>query len=112
MARMVLTRVVPMSEAGLDRRRVLSVAAAAGLSVTLSGCSIFHKDGPAPAPTTDVLRPLLTEAVALAAAYDRAVVAQPGLSTRLKPLADDHRDHAAELAKVIGVTVPSAAATS
>src|SRR6185312_16012802 len=56
--------------------------------------------------------PLLDEAVALAASYDRAVVSQPGLAARLTPLADDHRAHATELARLIGRPPPSTRASA
>jgi hypothetical protein len=92
---------------GFNRRRLLG--AAAGTATTaLAGCGPSHHE-PAPHPSTDVLRPLLDEAVALVAAYDRAVLAQPGLGARLTPLAADHRAHAAEIARLIGTSVPSAA---
>jgi len=40
------------------------------------------------------------------------VVSQPGLGARLTPLADDHRAHAGELARLIGATPPPAGAPS
>ena len=108
---MVLTGAMRMSETGYGRRQLLGVTGA-GLSVaTLAGCGLLG-DKPAPEPGPDALQPLLVEALALAAAYDRAVVAQPGQSARLAPLADDHRAHAAELAKVIGKAPPSGVAAS
>jgi hypothetical protein len=39
-------------------------------------------------------------------------VTEPGLATRLTPLADDHRAHAAELARLIGTTLPSTVASA
>lgn len=77
----------------------------------LAGCG-FLDDDPEPAPRPDALQPVLDEALKLAAAHDRAVLAEPGLEKRLTPLAADHRAHAAELAKVIGATLPSPAASS
>jgi hypothetical protein len=83
----------------------------AGLGATvLTGCGLFEDD-PEPPKAPDPLQPLLDEAVALAAAYDRATVAQPGLARRLTPLADDHRAHAAELSRVIGAPLASASPT-
>ncbi|NMO52498.1 hypothetical protein HH310_15015 [Actinoplanes sp. TBRC 11911] len=78
-------------------------------AAALTGCALFGGD-PEPPKAPDPLQPLLDEAVALAAAYDRVTVTQPGLSGRLAPLADDHRAHAAELARVIGAALPSAPA--
>ena len=87
-------------------RRVFLGVAAAG-STALAGCGLF--DGaPAPEPTPDPLQPLLDEALALAAAYARAILAQPGLAARLTPMAEDHRAHVTELAKAIGTAPPSA----
>ncbi|WP_205650080.1 hypothetical protein [Actinoplanes solisilvae] len=107
---MVLTGAVLMSVTGHSRRRVL--AGAAGLSVaSLAGCGFFDDDPELP-EAPDALQPLLDEALALAAAYDRAVVTEPGLATRLTPLADDHRAHAAELARLIGATLPSTSGSS
>jgi hypothetical protein len=94
---------------GYTRRGVLGCTAGATLSLTaLTGCGLFDDD-PAPDRAPDPLQPVLDEALALAAAYDRAVVAQPGLGSRLTPLAADHRAHATELAKVIGEKLPSGA---
>ncbi|WP_067505108.1 hypothetical protein [Actinoplanes sp. TFC3] len=88
----------------MKRRQLLGgVAGTAGLA-TLTGCGLFGDD-PEPAPAPDALQPVLDEALALAAGYDRAAVADPAL----KVFGDDHRAHAAELAKLIGATLPSAA---
>ncbi|MET0493472.1 MAG: hypothetical protein ABW000_10125 [Actinoplanes sp.] len=92
----------------MKRRRLIGAAATAWGASALAGCGLFDGDsGPPPPP--DALQPVLDEALRLAAGYDRAVVAEPGLADRLTPLADDHRAHAAELAKVIGATLPSVA---
>ena len=94
--------------AGVKRRRLIGAAATAWGASALAGCGLLDGDsGPPPPP--DALQPVLDEALRLAAGYDRAVVAEPGLADRLTPLADDHRAHAAELAKVIGATLPSVA---
>ncbi len=107
---MVLTDPVRMSEMGHSRRRLFGAAAGAALGAgALSGCGLFDDD-PEPAPAPDPLQPVLDEALALAAAYERAVVAPPGLGARLTPLAADHRAHADELARVIGRPLPSAPA--
>jgi hypothetical protein len=106
---MVLTVAVGSGGNGFTRRRVLAATAGAAVSVTApAGCSLFEVE-PDPEPEADPLQPLLDEALALAAAYDRAAVAQPDLADRLAPLAADHRAHAAELARVIGAGAPSAA---
>ena len=96
----------------VKRRHLIGVAAGGALSVTaLGGCGLFSDD-PEPAPAPDAMQPVLDEALALAAAYDRAVLAEPGLAKRLTPLAADHRTHAAELSRVIGRAVPSGAPAS
>jgi hypothetical protein len=94
-----------------SRRRVLGATAGAALgATTLVGCGLFDDD-PEPPPAPDALQPVLDEALALAATYDRLVVAQPDLAGRLTPLAEDHRAHATELARMIGAAIPSAAAS-
>jgi hypothetical protein len=100
-----------MSETRHDRRWVLGAAGAALGVAALAGCGLFDDD-PEPPAAPDPLRAVLDEAVALAAAYDRAVLVQPGLRTRLTPLADDHRAHATELARLLGTAVPSGAASA
>jgi hypothetical protein len=106
---MVLTDPMGITGNGYTRRGVLGGTAGATLSMTtLAGCGLFD-NSPAPDKAADPLQPVLAEALALAAAYDRAVVAQPGLGNRLTPLAADHRAHATELAKVIGEKLPSGA---
>ena len=75
-------------------------------AAALAGCGLFEGD-PEPPKAPDPLQPLLDEALALAAAYDRVTVTQPGLAVRLTSLADDHRAHAAELSRVIGTALPS-----
>jgi hypothetical protein len=90
------------------RRRVLGSAAAMALSApTVAGCGLLD-DEPDPGREPDALQPVLDEALALAARYDRTAAAQANLSGRLTPLAADHRAHATELARLIGVTAPSA----
>jgi hypothetical protein len=108
---MVLTWPVGMKQAGYTRRRVLGGTAGVALSATaLAGCGLFGgDDDDAKKKAADPLTPILTEALALAAAYDRAAASQPGLSKRLTPLAADHRAHVAALAKAIGEAAPSAA---
>jgi hypothetical protein len=100
---------VGTSDIGFTRRRVLRTTAGATVAATaLTGCSLFDVE-PEPTPEPDPLQPLLDEARALAAAYDRAVVIQPDLAERLTPLAEDHRAHATELTRVIGAAVTSVA---
>jgi hypothetical protein len=103
---MVLTGVVVITGNGHTRRGLLAAAAGA---TALAGCGVFDS-GPHRPPAPDPLQPVLAEAVALAAAYDRLAAAQPPLARRLGPLAADHRAHAAELARVMGTAAPSAPA--
>ncbi|MEV6851107.1 hypothetical protein [Actinoplanes sp. NPDC051411] len=105
---MVFTGAVRMNHEGPTRRRVLGLTAAGLGGAALSGCGLFGDDEKSSGGGDEAVQPLLTEAVALAGAYDKAA-AQPGLAARLKPLADDHRAHASALAKLIGRSVPAAA---
>ncbi len=102
----------PGRAAGHTRRGVLAATGTVAAGATLAGCGLFGDDGPEPAPAPDPLQPLLDEALALAAAHDRARLTQTALSARLTPLAEDHRAHAAALAQVIGSTPPSGPATA
>jgi hypothetical protein len=95
-----------------SRRRLLGTAAVAvAATTTVAGCGLFDDD-PAPVTAPDPLTPVLAGALALAVSYDRAAVAQPGLAARLTPLAEAHRAHAAELARVIGATASAPASAS
>jgi hypothetical protein len=101
----VLTVRVVITGKGHTRRGFLGATALS--AAILGGCGIFDT-GPDEPPAPDPLQPVLDEAVALAAAYDRAAVNQPGLAKRLTPLGADHRAHIAELSRVIGEAAPSA----
>lgn len=93
-----------------NRRRVLGATVIGAVAVTApGGCGLFDSD-PEPIPEPDPIQPVLDEARALAAAYDRLAAAQPDLSGRITPLAEDHRAHAAALAILIGAAGPSAGA--
>jgi hypothetical protein len=106
---MVLTVWVVIRDNRHTRRAVLGATAASLGAATLAGCGIFG-NGPDQPSAPDPLQRVLDEAVALAAAYDRAAVNQPELAQRLTPLAADHRAHITELARVIGTSAPSAPA--
>lgn len=98
----------------VTRRRVLA-AGGAGLGVTaltgLAGCGLFD-DGPEPPPAPDPLRPLRDAALALAAAHERTARAVPRLRARLAPIAAAHREHAAELDRILRPAAPGAPAAS
>src|SRR4051794_727848 len=104
---MVLTGTVLTNGSRYSRRRVLGAAAGLGARAPALGGGGLFDHGPGPPATPDALQRVLDEALALAAAYDRAVAAQAALSVRLTPLAAAHRAPAAELARVIGKPVPS-----
>jgi hypothetical protein len=106
---MVLTVWVVIRDNRHTRRAVLGATAASLGAATLAGCGIFG-NGPDQPSAPDPLQRVLDEAVALAAAYDRAAVNQPELAQRLTPLAADHRAHITELARGIGTSAPSAPA--
>ncbi|WP_328849508.1 hypothetical protein [Micromonospora zamorensis] len=82
-----------------------------GVAAPLTGCDLFDRDDQ-PAPPPDPLRPMVDESLALAEAYRSAATAHPDLADRLGPIAEAHTAHATELARVIGVALPSAAATA
>ncbi|WP_433307786.1 hypothetical protein ACQP2F_39535 [Actinoplanes sp. CA-030573] len=98
-----------MSETGPTRRRLLGAGLGAAALAGTGGCGLFGDD-PEPPPAPDALQPVLDEALALAAAHERAAAAQPGLAGRLTPLAADHRAHADALARLIGTSPAGAAA--
>jgi hypothetical protein len=81
---------------------------AAVAATPLAGCDLFDRRQPTPA--ADPLAPLVTSAQNLAVRYDAAILAHAELADRLRPVADAHRAHAAELARVAHMTLPSAGA--
>jgi hypothetical protein len=95
---------------GCSRRTVLRAGALAAVAVTpLTGCELLDRQSDA--PPADPVAPLVASAQDLAARYDTAILAHPPLADRLRPVADAHRAHAAELARVAGIT-PSPASTA
>ncbi|MFG2046271.1 hypothetical protein ACGFIW_02415 [Micromonospora sp. NPDC048935] len=98
---------------GHSRRKLLragALLALGGAAVPLTGCDLFDREDE-PAPPPDPLRPMVDESLALAAAYQASASAHPDLAGRLDPIAEAHTAHATELARVIGVALPSGAAT-
>ncbi|MGC4750375.1 hypothetical protein ACLQ28_32610 [Micromonospora sp. DT201] len=98
---------------GHSRRKLLragALLALGGAAVPLTGCDLFDRDDK-PAPPPDPLRPMVDESLALAAAYQAGAAAHPELADRLGPIAEAHTAHATELARVIGVALPSVVAT-
>ncbi|WP_238434427.1 hypothetical protein, partial [Micromonospora tarensis] len=94
---------------GHSRRKLLragALLAVGGAVAPLTGCDLFDRDDQ-PAPPPDPLRPMVDEALALAAAHRTSATAHPDLADRLNPIAEAHSAHAAELARVIGVALPS-----
>ncbi|MFD0970030.1 hypothetical protein [Plantactinospora endophytica] len=90
--------------------RGVALVALVGATGPLTGCGLFG-DEPDP-PPPDPLAPLITGALDLAARYDAAITAFPELADRLRPVAEAHRAHAAELARVTGTALPSASAAA
>jgi len=94
---------------GHSRRKLLragALLALGGATAPLTGCDLFDRDDE-PAPPPDPLRPMVDESLALAAAYRTSATAHPDLADRLGPIAEAHTAHATELARVIGVDLPS-----
>ncbi|WP_239559608.1 hypothetical protein [Micromonospora luteifusca] len=99
---------------GHSRRKLLragALLALGGAAVPLTGCDLFDRDDQ-PAPPPDPLRPMVDESLALAAAYRTSATAHPELADRLGPIAEAHTAHATELARVIGVALPSTVAAA
>ncbi|WP_433130606.1 hypothetical protein ACQPWW_07915 [Micromonospora sp. CA-240977] len=97
---------------GHSRRKLLrtgALLALGGAAVPLTGCDLFDRDDQ-PAPPPDPLRPMVDEALTLAATYQAQMAAHPDLADRLGPIAEAHTAHATELARVIGVALPTAPA--
>ncbi|MEV4497358.1 hypothetical protein AB0J84_16865 [Micromonospora arborensis] len=99
---------------GHSRRKLLragALLALGGAAAPLTGCDLFDRDDQ-PAPPPDPLRPMVDEALGLAAAYKASATAHPDLADRLGPIAEAHTAHATELARVIGVALPSTVAAA
>ncbi|MET8118130.1 hypothetical protein [Micromonospora sp. NPDC005189] len=98
---------------GHSRRKLLRggvLLALGGAAAPLTGCDLFDRDDQ-PAPPPDPLRPMVDESLVLAAAYQASAAAHPELADRLGAIAEAHTAHATELARVIGVALPSTVAT-
>ncbi|MEU5914378.1 hypothetical protein [Micromonospora sp. NPDC047527] len=99
---------------GHSRRNLLRAGALVALGTgvaPLAGCDLFDRDDE-PTPPPDPLRPMVDESLGLAAAYRESAVTHPDLAGRLDPIAETHTAHATELARVIGVPLPSAPAAA
>lgn len=88
----------------------LAAGAALGVSaLTLSGCELLGgqtewRSG------ADPLTPFYLSTLGLLAGYEATIAAQPALTDRLSPLRDDHRAHAAALAKELAIASPEPSA--
>ncbi|MEQ4305440.1 hypothetical protein ABNF97_29355 [Plantactinospora sp. B6F1] len=89
--------------------QAVALAALVGATGSLSGCGLFGGEPDPPPP--DPLAPLITGALDLAARHEAAIAAFPDLADRLRPVAEAHRAHAAELSRVTGTALPSPTAT-
>ncbi|MEH0973728.1 hypothetical protein V6U77_21625, partial [Micromonospora sp. CPCC 205546] len=99
---------------GHSRRKMLragALLAFGGAAAPLTGCGLLDRDDD-PTPGPDPLTPLLDEALRLAAGHRDAAAAHPTLAGLLAPIAEAHRAHAAELARLVGVPLPSTSATA
>ncbi|MEU4778477.1 hypothetical protein [Micromonospora sp. NPDC023633] len=91
--------------------RAGALLALGGAAAPLTGCGLLDRDDD-PTPGPDPLTPLLDESLRLAAGHRNAAAAHPTLAGLLTPIAEAHRAHAAELARVIGIAPPSGSATA
>lgn len=100
---------------GMDRRTLLSVLAATGVTVAAGGCvagGTRHAASPTPSGPDPQSRDLADERDLLAA-YDATIAAHPDLADRLGPMREDHARHVEALAGLLSAsTSPSASATS
>ncbi|MGC4770523.1 hypothetical protein ACLQ25_16310 [Micromonospora sp. DT44] len=97
---------------GQSRRKLLragALLALGGAVAPLTGCDLFDRDDE-PTPPPDPLRSMVDESLSLATAYRASAAAHPDLADRLNPIAETHTAHATELARVVGITLPSAPA--
>ncbi|MEH1168628.1 hypothetical protein V6V47_24905 [Micromonospora sp. CPCC 205539] len=99
---------------GHSRRKLLragALLALGGAAAPLTGCDLFDRDE-RPTPPPDPLRPMVDESLGLAAAYQASATTHPDLASRLNPIAEAHTAHATELARLIGIALPSAPAAT
>jgi hypothetical protein len=89
--------------------RACGLVALATGTASLTACGLFTDEAVPPPP--DPLAALVADALNLAGRYDVALASFPELAGRLGPVAQAHRAHAAELARVTGTTLPSGSAT-
>jgi hypothetical protein len=96
-----------------SRRAVLragGLLAATAVTIPTTACDLLT-GRPKPPPGPDPLAPLIAGALDLAARYEAVVTRYPEVAGRLTPVAQAHRAHAAELARVTGVALPSGTPT-
>jgi len=82
--------------------------ALAGAAGSMTACDLL--DGEPDPP--DTLAPLITGALDLAGRHEAAIAEFPELGDQLRPVAQAHRAHAAELARVTGTALPNPSATT
>jgi len=77
----------------LNRRQVLGSLLAAGTAGSLAGCGLVDPGPAVPAVAADPLEKLTVEKQALVDLYDATIAAHGGLTERLRPLREAHREH-------------------
>jgi hypothetical protein len=99
----------------LPRRTLLAALGAIAAGALGAGCERDRRGSatgtPSPAPPDPLLADLADERDLLAR-YDAVAAAHPALASRLAPLRDDHREHAAALARALGDAAPGAPSDS
>jgi hypothetical protein len=98
---------------GRSRRellRALGLVALGGTAAPMTACDLFDR-APKRPPEPDPLAPMIAEALDLAARYEAAVASNAALAGRLGPVAQAHRAHAEELARVTGAALPTGTPT-
>lgn len=90
-------------------RRALLASALGGSALVVAGCSTPTIPLlSTPDPDDEVRATVAASELALIAAYDQVITANPALADRLRPLRDQHRDHLAAVAEDLQLPTPGA----
>jgi hypothetical protein len=89
-------------------RRAILASALGGSALLVAGCSSASIPVLSnPDPDDEVRGSVLVDELALIAAYDEVITANPSLAGQLRPLRDQHRDHVAAIGDDLDMPTPS-----